>query len=80
MSIAAAIYESTPVGATNSIPATSIMTPGEEPRSYLEKFVAVVVAELEDLEAQGKIRITNPHLESKSGQHFVDLVFFRRLQ
>lgn len=72
MTIARKTYEKTPISTTGSMQASSI--PAD-----LEAFQAVV-AQFEDLEAQGLIDITTKHRESQTGKHYVDLVMFKRLR
>ncbi|AOZ04335.1 hypothetical protein BKK81_33735 (plasmid) [Cupriavidus sp. USMAHM13] len=81
MSTITPIYEKTPVGSTMLISATpEVIAGGGEsaPHAHLERFAALV-ADLEALEQQGKVKIILRHRENQTGQQFVDLLRFQRL-
>lgn len=72
MGIGRSIYEKTLIGKTGSTQVYGSNKP------ELEAFQEVV-RELEQLESDGLITITNRHPESESGFRYIDLVLFKRL-
>lgn len=77
--LATKIYEATSIGAVGSMTMSGLVSVGvKADESGYERF-AVEVAELEALEAEGKVRIDSRHRESATGRHYVDMVRFTRL-
>jgi len=73
MGLARELYMKTAVGATEGLHSSTGI------QEELERF-QVVVAEFDDLAAQGLIDILLRHQESQSGKSYVDSLRFRRLQ
>ena len=72
MGITSEIVDKTEIGSTESI------NFDDQTSETLERSQAIV-SELEKMAKDGKIEITIRHKESKTGNHFVDYIQFKRI-
>lgn len=74
------VFDGTPIGGVGTLKAKSSMGPGG-PTSALDAYEQFesVVAEFEEMERAGLIRITLRHPESQTGHRYIDLIKFQRL-
>ena len=69
------LYDSTAIGAIGTLTYGGVTNDQIQYEAFAEQ-----VADLESLDAQGLVKITHWHHESTTGNRYVDLVQFKRLQ